>query len=298
MVLGVDIGGSGVRAARFPEGRRHGEVARRELGRELSGSELLARVGEAVAEAGTDGARAVGVAIPSFVDAAGRVLECPSLPGIEGLALGELLEAGLGVPTRVVPDLAAATLGESRHGSGRGVARFLCAALGTGVNAGAVVDGRLVETAYGCLGDAGHVLVEPDGPECPCGGRGCLEAVASGFALARDGAPLGYPDGRAVVEAARAGRVDAAALLDRAGTALGRAIASWSALLWPDRVAVAGGLAAAGELLLGPARRELQRVGTPYIVRRIELVPAGLGAEAALVGAAVVAHDLRSHRAG
>ncbi len=83
----------------------------------------------------------------------------------------------------VVPDLAAAAVGEYRYGSGRGVERFLCVALGTGANAAAIVYGRVVDTAFGCLGDAGHVLVEPDGPDCACGGRGCLEAVASGWAL-------------------------------------------------------------------------------------------------------------------
>lgn len=294
MALAVDIGGSGVRAARVADGL--GEPARRALARGLEREELLARVVGAAREAGAAGVEAAAVAIPSFVGEDGRVLDCPSLPALEGVALAAELEAALGVDVAVVPDLAAATLGEARHGSGRGVRRFVCTALGTGVNAGAVADGRLVETAFGCLGDAGHVLVDPDGPPCPCGGRGCLEAVASGYALVRDGASLGYPDGRAVVAAARAGRADAAALLERAGTALGRAIATWSVLLWPERVAVAGGLAAAGELLLEPARHELRRVGTPYVVGRLEIVPATLGADATLVGAGVVAAELASGR--
>ncbi len=112
---------------------------------------------------------------------------------------------GLGAwEVAVVPDLAAAALGEHRLGSGRGVERFLCVALGTGANAAAVVGGVPVDTAFGCLGDAGHVKVEADGPPCPCGGRGCLEAVASGHALARDGAALGHAGAREVVAAASA----------------------------------------------------------------------------------------------
>jgi glucokinase len=281
--LAVDVGGSGVRAALVDRDGRVGARHHVLLGRELDRDEILGRIRAAV-DAVAPGKAPDAAAVPSFVRGDGTLVECPSLPALEGARLGDLLGG-----TRVVPDLAAAALGESRFGAGRGVARFLCAALGTGANAAAVVDGALVDTAWGCLGDAGHVVVEPDGPPCPCGGRGCLEAVASGYALARDGAPLGLADGRAVTEAARRGHEAAHALLERAGTALGRAIASWSALVWPERVAVAGGLSAAGELLLEPARRELQRVGAPYIVGRLELVPAELGADAALVGASLSA---------
>jgi glucokinase len=292
--VAVDVGGSGVRAAAADEraGTR-GEVARAPLEARLDRGEILDRIGDVVRGVSGDEIAAVALAIPSFVRADGTVTDCPSLPALAGVHLAEALRERLGAASiAVLPDLAAAAIGESRLGSGRGVSRFLCVALGTGANAAAVVDGELVETAYGCLGDAGHVLVEPDGPPCPCGGRGCLEAVASGYALARDGAPLGLPDGRSVVEAARAGRRDAAALVERAGTALGRAVATWSALLWPQRVAVAGGLAAAGDLLLEPARLELARVGVPYIVSEVELVPAELGADATLAGAGITAAAL------
>ena len=285
--IAVDIGGSGVRAARVGPAGLTSAPERLPLESAIAREDLLGRIRSVVrVAAGADGAP-VGVAVPSFVLPDGTIGRCPSLPALEGVDLAAELSGAL-----VVPDLAAAALGESRLGAGRGVGRFLCVAIGTGANAAAVVDGALVETAFGCLGDAGHVNVEPDGPECPCGGRGCLEAVASGFALARDGAPLGLQDGRAVIEAARAGREDATALLLRAGAALGRAIATWSALLWPDRVAVAGGLSTAGDLLLEPARRELRRVGTPYIVGQLELVQAELGHDATLVGAGVAALEL------
>jgi glucokinase len=113
--------------------------------------------------------------------------------------------------------------------------------------------------------------------------------VCSGFALARDGAPLGLPDARAVIDAARGGDRQATALLRRAGTALGRAISSWSVLVWPEVVAVAGGVAAAGDLLVAPAREEMRRIGPPYVVDRIRVVPAELGSSATLAGAALLA---------
>lgn len=238
--------------------------------------------------AAPDGADRAVVAVPTFVDDDGVLQDCPALPALSGVRLASTLAHELATPVTTIPDLAAAAVAEHRRGSGRGVERFLCVAIGTGVNAAAVHAGRLVDTAFGCLGDAGHVQVEHPGLPCLCGGRGCLESVASGWALARDGAAAGWSDARAVTLAARSGEPRALALLDRAGRALGRAAASWAALLWPQRIAVGGGVAGAGELLLAPARRELARAGAPYIVRDIELVPAELGAAAGLWGTLLI----------
>jgi glucokinase len=260
------------------------------LGREALLGAIAAVVDNA---AGGSGIERVCIAVPSFVMADGSLGPIPSLPALEGVHLDLDVRArttiAAGATVTVVPDLSAAALGEWRLGVGRGVSRFLCVAIGTGVNAGAVVEGRLVETAFGSLGDAGHVLVDPAGPACPCGGVGCLEAVCSGFALARDGAPMGLPDARAVVDAAREGDERAAALIRAAGTALGRAVSSWSVLMWPQVVAVAGGVSAAGDLLLDPARDELHRIGPPYVCQDIRLLPAELGASATLAGAALLA---------
>ena len=289
--IGVDVGGSGVRAARTGPDGIDGARAAQPLDRTLDATQVTERLRAVVAELrpGADDA-GVAVAFPGFRDDSGRVAFAANLPGLDGLLVEEVLEpvAG-GLAVCGLPDLAAAALGEARLGAGRGVARFLCASLGTGVNAALTVGGRVVDVAYGCFGDAGHVNVEPDGPECPCGGRGCLEAIASGVAFARDGAPLGLPDGAAVVAAARGGHPEAGEIVARAGAALGRAIATWGAIAFPERVAVTGGLSAAGELLLGPAREELRRVGPPYVVGRMELVLGELGPDATLAGAGMAA---------
>lgn len=291
--LAVDLGGSSLRVARAGE-TGPGQVARRPVSSATTVEELLDALASATAESlGAESRRRPGVvvvAVPTFVEADGRLADCPNIPDLTGRPLGALITRRLGADeVLVVPDLAAAAVAEHRLGAGRGVARLLVVALGTGANAAAVVDGRLVETAYGCLGDAGHVLVEPDGPACTCGGRGCLEAVASGWALARDAAAAGLPTGPELSTRASAGDPAATALLTRAGTALGRAISTWSVLLFPDLVAVGGGLAAAGELLLGPARAELERVAPSYVRGRLRVVPSGLGADATLAGAAVLA---------
>jgi glucokinase len=289
--IGVDVGGSGVRAARVSVAGIVGPRASLPLDRTLERNEVAERLRAVVAELRPRPDDAgVGVAFPGFRDAGGRVAFAANLPGIDGAFLPELLEpASEGLPVEPLPDLAAAALAEARLGAGRGVERFICTALGTGVNAALTVGGEVVDVAFGCFGDAGHVNVEPDGPECPCGGRGCLEAVASGIAFERAGAPLGLSDGAAVVAAARDGHRDAAAIVSRAGTALGRAISSWSAIAFPERVAVTGGLATAGELLLGPARQELHRVGPPYVVAHVEIALGDLGTDAALVGAGLAA---------
>jgi glucokinase len=297
-IVAVDLGGSSVRAA--GASRSVADPARRAVSAGMSRAELLDVIVAVVHEAAGDTAEpALGrvvAAVPSYVLGDGSLAATPSLPALEGLALAAELGRLTGASAvEVVPDLSAATIGEHQLGAGRGVARFVCAAIGTGVNAGAVVDGRLVDTAFGSLGDAGMVLVDPAGPRCPCGGFGCLEAVCSGFALARDGAPFGFPDARSVVAAAGAGHEGAGALVRRAGVALGRAISIWSVVVWPEVVAVAGGVAAgAGDLLLDPARAELSRVGPPYVVAGLRVVPAELGASATLAGAAVLAEAATS----
>lgn len=265
-------------------------VARRGLDRETSVSRLVALVKDALDECGCESPERVVVAVPTYVEEDGRLLDCPSLPQLTGTPLAHLLRQHLRAgEVDVRPDLACAAMGEARLGRGRGVRRLLVVALGTGANAAAVVDGALVETAYGCFGDAGHVLVEPAGPVCPCGGRGCLEAVCSGWALNAAAKQLGLGDAIQLLRAAEAGRADARAVVTRAGVALGRAISTWSVLLWPDVVAVAGGVAAAGDVLLGPARAELHRVAPPYIGDRITVEIAELGANATLVGALLLA---------
>jgi glucokinase len=279
--LAVDIGGSGVRAALVGRDGRHDAPVRRSLAAHMSRRDLLREIHAVMAQAGAADAQAV--AVPGFV-AGGRLRHVANLPALEDLDLEEMFPRAL-----AVPDLAAAAVAEARLGAGRGHERVLVAALGTGANAALVVGDRIVETAFGCLGDAGHVVVEPDGPPCSCGGVGCLEAIASGPALARAGQAIGAPAAGLVVAAARSGNAQARAALERAGVALGRAIVSWSVMTFPDVVVVGGGVADAGELLLAPARREVARLGTPYVMEGLEIAVAGLGRDATLVGAGLVA---------
>ena len=290
--LALDIGASRVRAARVTREGLVGSVLDHAVPSRDDTSALVldlqATLRDLRPAPPTDSA--IGVAFPAFLDERGRVAWCLNLPALDGVDLrSALAPAAQGLRTTPVTDLVAAAIAESALGSGRGTSRFLCISIGTGVNAAMVVDGTPLETALGSLGDAGHVSVDPLGPECACGGRGCVETLASGLALARDGATLGLPSAEAVCAAAREGHAEARELVERAGEALGRAIAAWSALLWPHRVAVAGGLSAAFDLLEQPIRRELRRVGASYIIDRVEILPAALGGRAGVVGAGLMA---------
>jgi glucokinase len=152
------------------------------------------------------------------------------------------------------------------------------------------VDGRPLRIAYGCLGDIGHVIVERDGPLCACGGRGCAEVMVSAPVLAQRYqklAGLGKASGlRQVIEAATAGDDCAIQILREAGEWLGIAIASMSNILFPDHIAVAGGLSIAGSFVLGPAERMFQQTASIAARSRTKVVEAALGPHASLIGAA------------
>jgi len=294
-VIAVDVGGSGARAALVrSDGDIDGDIASTEWhGSAIDRDDVVGEIAALVAAVGDRANEVpVGLALPGFIDDNGRFVHGVNLPALTGYDPVKMLQPlGIGRTIVAVPDVAAATIGEARCGIGRDVERFLCVVIGTGINAALAVSGRLIETSFGCLGDAGHVPVEPDGPRCSCGGVGCVEAIVSGVAIARAGTPLGLSSTRAVVQAGQAGDEQAIAILERSGRALGRGLAAWAAMTFPDRVAVAGGVAAAGELLLEPARRELRRVSPAYIAGRVALARAVLGPRATLIGAGLLAID-------
>lgn len=191
-------------------------------------------------------------------------------------------------------DAIAMALGEHAHGAGRGTRAFLGIVVSTGVGGGVVLGGEAVLGPTSNAGHIGHLVVDPDGPECACGGRGCLEAIARGPAVVAWAQAQGWtadePDGRRLVASARDGNPVALAGLTRAGRALGIACASAAALLDLDAIAVGGGFASAGELLLAPATATFEQHAGMDFVRRCRIVPAALGADAGLVGAGVLAH--------
>jgi glucokinase len=213
-----------------------------------------------------------------------------------------------GVPVVVDNDANLAALAEARLGAGTGYRMVLFVGLGTGIGGGLVIGGR-VERGRGFLGELGHLTLDPSGPLCACGRRGCWEALVSGTALGRDAAalaaahPLGAvartaagtgPRGEHLEAAAASGDPAARSRLEAAGIWLGRGLANLVAALDPNVIVVGGAAAGAGEALLGPARAALAdwvegrgyRAPTPVVSARF-------GPQAGLVGAALAAGEVK-----
>jgi glucokinase len=233
---------------------------------------------------------AAGAGVPGLFDeGSGRTLFLPNLPAAwNGREFGRPLAGRLGVPTVLINDARAFTLAESRMGAAAGCSTVVCLTLGTGVGGGVVVDGRLRYGPHGRAGEVGHQVIDPNGPRCGCGNRGCVEAFAAGAALSRLG---GQDSPQAVFRAAAAGDELAAAAVQAVAWRLAVGIANLVTVLWPERVVVGGGVAAAGERLLGPLRAAVADA-TPLVdPASYEIVPAALGPAAGAIGAALWAEE-------
>lgn len=290
--LGLDLGGTNVKWALV---ERDGSARVTAAGSAATHAhEGPARVVERLAEIGggaLNGAApdSVGVGVPGLFDAdSGTTAFLPNLPGDWAATpvAGPVGDA-LGAPAVLVNDARAFAVGESQLGAARGCRTAVFVTVGTGVGGGVVVDGRL-HLGIGTAGELGHQTVEPDGPLCGCGNRGCVEALACAGAIAADG-------GRATVEeivaAAAAGEQRAREALERTGRYLGIALANCVLLLAPERIVVGGGVAGAGDLLLAPIRAELRERVRVAPVERIDVVQAELGPGAGAIGAALWAAE-------
>ena len=234
-----------------------------------------------------------------------------NIPAWNDFPLRARLQERYGRPALVDNDAKALALGEHWVGAGRGARCLLGMVVSTGVGGGIVENGRLIHGVRGNAGHVGHVIAVPDGPPCGCGARGCVEGIASGSGLARrarlartQGLLTDLPDdptGQDVVKAARAGEPTAARLVEEAGVAVGRGIAAAAALLDLDRIVIGGSVAlGAGELLLGPLRRTLERDARLDFTRGIEqaVMLSDLGLVAALAGAAALLRGLPADELG
>lgn len=310
--VGVDVGGTKVLAAVVDDtGGTSREARRSTPGRRVDPEMVEDALTEAVHEAASGRSLAgVGVAAAGFVDAEGeRVRFAPHLPW-EDAHVRKQLETRWSVPVLLTNDATAAAHAESTYGAARGANSAVIVTLGTGIGGGIVVNGRVHRGMNGMAGEFGHMQVVPNGLPCECGGHGCWEQYSSGSALVRfaregmgsqptmleelcSGNPI-LLTGPMVSEAAEAGDLLAREAFVSVGDWLGVGLANLVAAFDPECVVIGGGVAAAGDRLLEPARQALARslVGAGH--REIpSVVPAMLGPEAGLVGAADLARQLR-----
>lgn len=289
--VGVDAGGTKILAGVVDDA---GAISRTATGATPGLDAAPEAVEDAIIAAVTsavDGAPLAGVGLGAagFVDAAAEVVRfAPHLPWRDHPARQRLADR-LGVPVTLDNDANCAAVGEAAYGAARGAPSALLVALGTGIGGAVLFDGELWRGAQGMAGEFGHMIVVPNGRSCECGRQGCWEQYCSGTALARAaGSTLGT--GRDVTAAARAGDPAALAAFDEIGGWLGRGVAGLVAAFDPERVVIGGGVVEAGDLLLEPARRALADALVGGSHRNpVPLVAAELGAQAGIVGAAVLA---------
>ena len=309
LAIGIDIGGTKVAAGVVNgDGEILAELRRATPGRDARAVErvIVELVGELAAHHDVG---AVGIGAAGWMDLAGdNVVFSPHLAWRDE-PLRATMEALLHRPVLISNDADAAAWAEWRFGAGRGHNRLIMLTLGTGIGGALVIEGRIERGSFGMAGEFGHQIIMPGGHRCECGNRGCWEQYASGNALGREGRELakkqspmaagllaavnGKPKditGSVVTELAMAGEPTAMELVAEVGEWLGLGIANLAAALDPALFIVGGGLSAAGDLMLEPARRAFSRNLTGRGYRQEALITvAGLGPAAGLIGAAELA---------
>ena len=309
LTVGVDIGGTKVAAGVVDASGRIVEKLRRATPA-ASPSRTAEVISEAVIELlGRHDAEAVGLGAAGFVnEIRSTVVFAPNLAWRDE-PLQRKVEQAVGLPVVVENDANASAWGEVRFGAARDQDHVVFLSIGTGIGAGIVLNGQLYRGRWGMAGEPGHYRVVPDGRLCGCGNRGCWEQYASGSALlaeARDlarrspaaaawllqlaGGSMEGIGGQHITQAAREGDPGALQCFEAVGGWLGQGLADLAAILDPGCFLIGGGVSDAGELLLGPARAAFEKSLTGGCHRsRAQIRPAGLGADAGLVGAADLA---------
>ncbi|HVS69271.1 MAG TPA: ROK family glucokinase [Mycobacteriales bacterium] len=312
LAIGIDIGGTKVAAGVVDEDGQLLATSRRPTPSHDS-AQLMQLVADMVIELRTEhDVVAVGVGAAGWVDASRTtVLFAPNLAW-RNTPLHADLSRLVDLPVDIENDANAAAWGEHRFGAGEREPDTIVLTIGTGIGGGLIIDGELRRGRFGIAGEPGHYRVVPGGRLCGCGNRGCLEQYCSGTALVRaareiarerpaDAARLielagGHPDaidGPSITQAAQEGDPAAIDCFSEVGRWLGQGMADLTSILDPGRFVIGGGVVAAGDLLLGPARETYAAVVSGHGYRPLaDIVPARLGADAGMIGAADLARQL------
>ncbi|WP_069812172.1 ROK family protein [Streptomyces sp. TP-A0874] len=305
LVAALDIGGTKIAGALVDAGGRLVARARCATPARRSGTTVMGAVeavlGDLADRPHWSRVTAVGVGSAGPVDASTGTVSPVNIPGWRRFPLVDRVSAATGgLPVTLVGDGVAMAAAEHWRGAARGRENALCMVVSTGVGGGLVLGGRLHRGATGNAGHIGHVCVDLDGDACACGGRGCLESIASGPNIARHALAHGWRPGEdgdrtagAVARAAATGDGAALAAFERAARALAAGIASTAALVELDVVVIGGGVADSGEVLFAPVRRALDEYAALSFLRRLEVLPARTGADAGVVGAAAAVWTAR-----
>lgn len=310
--IGIDLGGTNLRAAIADTDT--GEIYHQRKcptlaaeGQDAVIGRIIHLINELQQEGDMDHTiKGIGIGVPGTPDIDTGVIQfLPNLPGKWlNVPLGTIVQEQVRLPVALINDVRAITLGEWLFGAGRGAETLACLAIGTGIGGGVIVNGQFHLGIGGTAGEFGHHVVEVDGLPCGCGGKGCLELYASGPAIAAMGVKevmhghttrigelvnhdLNRIDAGVVVQAAREGDPVALEILQRAGTYLGIAVGNILGIISPQKVIFGGGVSVAGDLLLQPIIQTVNERVHVIPLQKVEFVPAELGINGGLVGAAL-----------
>lgn len=306
--VGIDVGGTKcLGVALGPTGAVVEEQRRPTPRGANSLAPLIDTLAELAGALGADGL--LGVGVPGLVTRAGVLRAAPNLDGVADFDVAGLLGERVGAAVAVSNDATCAALAEYTSGAGQGFADMVLVTLGTGIGGGLVLDGRLQRGANGFTGEYGHMVVDPDGPPCPCGRRGCWERYASGSGLARLARESavgrrvdrvlelagGDPEvvrGEMVQQAAREGDAGALGVIDEFGRWVALGLVNLTNALDPGAFVLGGGLAAGADLYLGPIQRWFaELLYQPHLRPTPEIRFARWGERAGAIGAALLAQS-------
>jgi len=312
VTFGIDLGGTNVRCGVIDESGTILAERREGTHCDASWQEMVAvmvKLVQGFADEYPD-ARAVGVGAAGLVTREGEIVYAPNISGFRNAPIREALTRELDRPVVVDNDANAAAHGELLHGAARGANYALVVTLGTGIGGGIIARGRVIRGAHGFAAEIGHFQIDPDGPMCACGERGHWEAFASGSALGRMGRERAAA-GRAakivalagdaaeavtgvhVGDAAQAGDPDALEVITAYAGLVAVGLAGLANILDPDRIVISGGLVELGDTLFAPVRAAFAGDIEGYEYRpAIDIVPAQLGEQAGMIGAAALAREL------
>jgi glucokinase len=309
--IGIDLGGTNVRAGVVTEDGRVlsncGRATEVSKGQDHSVGQIIGTAKDAVAEAGLSKSSIAGVGIgsPGPLDPFnGLVLSPVNFPTWGTVPLARIMSDEFGgVPAALDNDANVVAYGENWLGAGKDTQNFLCMTLGTGVGGGVVCEGHLLHGHDGNAAEVGHICIDYNGPRCACGGIGCLELYCSATGIARrtkaaietenpkTSLKIDAVSAHTIADAARTGDEFAGRMYEETGFFLGIGIVSAVALYNSEIVAIGGGMARAGDLILDPARRTFRTYGFPSLREKLRIEPMRLGDDAAILGAAKLVID-------
>jgi glucokinase len=305
--IGIDLGGTQLRVAVADARGTVKSVIRVDTQARRGPDYVINRIVETIDQAlakskqGRRGVAAIGIGLPGPLNGAtGMVYSPANLPGWHNVPLSKILTRRTGIKTLLEHDASLAAFGEWRRGAGKGRRQMAYVTVSTGIGAGLILQGQLYRGAGGIAGELGHIVIQPGGPLCTCGNRGCLEALASGTAIARMAREAvagrartslrglkgpNRPDARDVNQAAKQGDAVARRVLDQAGAALGIGLGTLVNLLNPELIVLGGSVMKAGSLIRAPMRASLLASSWAAARQGLRIVPPALGQDVGLIGA-------------